>query len=332
MFWLGICVVVALVVGVGLARDVSGRVGKLRDGTVALAGGKFDARLDAQGADEVAELAGAFNKMAGDLGAATAELARWNAELEQRVAQKTRELKEAQDMLLRARSLAAMGTLGAGVAHEINNPLTGVLGAAQLLLMDHDKDSPDGKLLTDIEEQAQRIRRIVANLLRVAQRESGDELLPLDLNRVVDDALSLVGTEDLRRARIAVDKKLNDDVPPVRGNPLLLQEAVMELLTNARRAMPDGGTITVATEVPDKRLVAVRVTDTGKGIAPDIIDKIFDPFFTTKADWQSTGLGLTRVHKIVTDHNGDIKVDSVVGAGATFVMTFPADAGRAHLE
>src|SRR5207248_2050623 len=103
MFWLAVCVAVALVVGVGLARDVSGRVAKLRDGTVTLAAGRFDARLDERGRDEVAELAGAFNRMAGDLGKATAELARWNAELEQRVAHKTRELKDAQDMLLRAR-------------------------------------------------------------------------------------------------------------------------------------------------------------------------------------------------------------------------------------
>src|SRR5205814_2138673 len=113
------------------------------------------------------------------------------------------------------------------------------------------------------------------------------------------------------------------DIPPVRGNAVRLQEVVIELVTNARRAMPEGGKITVTTSAPDDRLVAVRVADTGRGIAPEMIDKIFDPFFTTKDEWTATGMGLTMVHKIVAEHHGDIRVDSRPGAGATFTMTFP---------
>ena len=228
--------------------------------------------------------------------------------------------------------MAAIGQLAAGVAHEINNPLTGVLGAAQLLLMDIPAGAPAHALVKDIEVQAQRIRKIIANLTRIAQREAGAELVPVDLNRVLDDALELVGPEELKKARIEVERTYAEPLPAVRGNPVQLQEAMIELLTNARRAMPDGGRLTVATTSPDARMVAVRVADTGRGIEKQHLSKIFDPFFTTKENWSSTGMGLTLVHKIVEEHRGTIVVDSETGRGATFTLTFPASTPRAHLE
>jgi two-component system, NtrC family, sensor kinase len=343
-YWLGVSVLVALVVGFGLARDVSRRIGKLSAGTVELARGKFESRLDATGQDELAELARSFNQMAGELGRASdeirtkhdeiqsknEEISRWNTQLEKRVEDKTRELRQAQDLMLRARSLNAMGTLGAGVAHEINNPLTGVLGGAQLLLMDIDESDPRQALVKDIETQAQRIREIVANLLRIAQKESGDELGPVDLNTVIENAVALVGQTDLMNARIELERTLGP-IPAVRGNALLLQEAVIELMTNARRAMPGGGRLALSTSTPDPKVVALRISDTGRGIAPEIIDKIFDPFFTTKDNWASTGMGLTLVHKIVEEHQGTIRVESDLGQGSTFTLTFPRDRGRSHL-
>lgn len=346
LYWLGISALVALVVGVGLARSVSRRIGALSDGTVTIAQGRFDTRLDATGSDELAALARSFNKMAADLGTAAdeirrrneeitkknEEITRWNQELERRVEKKTRELRQAEELLLRSRSLAAIGTLGAGMAHEINNPLTGVLGSAQLLLLELPHGSSSWAMVKDIEQQAQRIRQIVSNLLRLAQRESGDELVSVDLNRVIDDALDLVGREELKRARIEVDRRLTEPLPPVRGNPVQLQEAVIELMTNARRAMPEGGRLLIETKAPDPRVVYVRVADTGRGIEPAVVDKIFDPFFTTKDNWQSTGMGLTLVHKIVEEHKGTIQVDTQVGRGAAFVLTFPSAAARAHLE
>jgi signal transduction histidine kinase len=328
-YWVGVSALLALIVGGALARDVARQVRRLVAGTEKIAGGAYESRLDATGGDELADLAHAFNKMAAEIGRASDEIKRWNRELEGRVADKTRDLAAAQDLMLRSRSLAAMGTLGAGVAHEINNPLTGVLGAAQLLLMELPQDAPARKLLKDIETQAQRIRAIVANLLRVAQKEVGDELVVVDLNRVVEDALMLIGEGELKKEKIELERRLGP-LPELRGNPLLLQEAIIELVTNARRAMPKGGRLTLVTSTENGQLASLRVTDTGRGIEPTIIDKIFDPFFTTKDNWTSTGMGLTLVHKIVEEHKGTIRVDSRPGAGATFTMTFPV-AAKAHL-
>lgn len=331
LYWLGVSAALAVIVGVWLARHVSGRIRKVAEGTETLAQGRFDHRLDATGTDELAALARSFNKMAAELGRAHDEITRWNRELERRVAEKGRELERAQDLLLRSQSLAAIGTLGAGMAHEINNPLTGVLGAAQLLLLDLPQDSPTAALARDIETQAQRIRKIVSNLLRFAQRETGGELAPVDLHRVLDDALELIGRTELERAKIEVERRYAPSLPLVRGNAVQLQEVFVELLVNARKAMPQGGRIVVSTRAPGERLVAVTVADNGRGIEREHLTKIFDPFFTTKDNWTSTGMGLTLVHKIVEEHKGTIVVDSEVGRGSTFTVTFPAQT-TGHLE
>ncbi len=345
LYWLLISVLVAIVVGVGLAREVAGRVSVLVAGTQRLAQGDFVSRLDATGSDELAQLARAFNRAAADLGTAAdairrrndeiqaknQEISRWNAELAERVEAKTRELRKAEELLLRSRSMAAIGTLGAGMAHEINNPLTGILGAAQLMLLDVPAGSPQHAMAKDVERQAQRIRAIVQNLLRMSEREVGATQANLDLNRVVQDALGLVPGSELERENVKVERHLADALPALRGDALQLQDAVIELVTNARRAMPQGGTLEVTTSAPDPRFVVLRVSDTGVGITAEVIDKIFDPFFTTKTNWQSTGMGLTMVHKIVEDHRGTIAVESRAGAGASFTLRFPV-AGPAHLE
>ncbi len=345
LYWLLVSALVAIIVGVGLARDVARRVRELVTRTERLAQGDFQARLEADGDDELAQLGRSFNRMAGDLGTAAdairrrneeisgknEEISRWNRELEGRVEDKTRELRTAEELLLRSRSMAAVGTLGAGIAHEINNPLTGILGAAQLMLLETPPGTPQHAMVQDLERQAQRIRAIVLNLLRLSERQAGTEQSNVDLNRVVRDALALITDGELRRGKVHVERQLAESLPALRGDAVQLQDAVLELITNARRAMPEGGTITITTLAPDRRFVALRVTDTGSGISPEIIDKIFDPFFTTKTHWQSTGMGLTMVHKIVEEHRGTIAVDSSHGAGASFTLRFPS-ASTGHLE
>jgi len=165
----------------------------------------------------------------------------------------------------------------------------------------------------------------------MSQRESGEERVAVEVPRVVDDALAQVGEQTLHDAGISVERRF-DEVPSVRADPDLLRAAIVELVTNARRAMPSGGTLSLSASAPDPRIVVVRVADSGHGIPSEMLMRIFDPFFTTKGEWGAPGLGLTRVHRIIEAHRGTIAVDSQAGRGATFTITLPADGGRGPMS
>jgi signal transduction histidine kinase len=326
------------VVGAALARSLASRVGTLVQGARNIAQGKLDAEIEVASNDELGELAKGFNSMASSLSAARSEILLrneeiqgWNVTLEKRVDDKTKELRDAQDLLLRSRSLAAIGSLGAGVAHEINNPLTGVLGLAQILLADLPEGHPVRPLIRDIEEQATRIQGIVANLLRFSQKQSGEHFRPFDLSEVVHDALELCGAKALADAGIAVVKHIPSPSPLIRGSALQVQAALIQLIQNARAAMDSGGTLTMETTRPDDKLLRLRVSDTGHGIKPEQLSRIFDPFFTTKAQRTDTGIGLSMVHKIIEDHGASIRVESQIGLGTTFWLTFPIAEGASLL-
>ena len=317
------------------ARRLSDRVELLAAGSRQIASGNLETRIEKDSNDELGDLAQAFNSMAASLDGARAqilaqtnEIMLWNQTLEKRVEDGTRELRQAQDLLLRSRALAALGELGAGVAHEINNPLAGVLGIAQLMLADLPPSHPARSMAQDIEAQALRIRKIVSNLLRFAQRQAGEDAKPLDLSRVLDDAIELCGPSDLAAAGIVVMRRYANPTPAVRGNAVQLQEAFIQLIRNARVAMDRGGKLTLATSVPDDELVRVTIADTGHGISAEHLPRIFDPFFTTKSDWAGIGMGLSVVHKTIEDHGGSIEVESDVDQGTTFMLTFPALAVR----
>jgi two-component system, NtrC family, sensor kinase len=337
-YWVGVAAIVAALVGAALARSLSSRVGSLLRGSHDIAAGKLDTRLEVSSDDELGELARSFNAMASSLSAARSEITQhasqimeWNENLEQRVVQKTRELREAQDLLLRSRALAAIGSLGAGVAHEINNPLTGVLGLAQLALADLSKEHPAHAMVLDIEKEALRIQGIVANLLRLSQRQSGEGLRVLNIATILDDTIELCGPQTLAGAKVELVKRVAETSPPVRGNALQLQAAFIQLIQNAVAAMEDGGTLTIETTLPEETLLRVRFSDTGRGIKPEHLSRIFDPFFTTKAQRTDTGIGLSVVHKIIEDHGGTIRVESTVGSGTTFWITLPVDQEKSHL-
>jgi two-component system NtrC family sensor kinase len=337
-YWVGVAAFVAALVGAALARSLSSRVGSLLRGSQDIARGKLDMRLEVSSSDELGELAKSFNAMATSLDAArneitqqTTQIREWNETLEKRVEDKTKELRDAQDLLLRSRALAAIGSLGAGVAHEINNPLTGVLGLAQLALSDLPKEHPAHPMVQDIEEQALRIQGIVSNLLRFSQRQGGEGFRALNIATIIDDALELCGTQNLASAKVQVIKRISGTPPPVRGNALQLQAAFIQLIQNAVAAMEGGGTLTIETTLPGEGMFRVRVSDTGRGIKPEHLSRIFDPFFTTKAQRTDTGIGLSVVHKIIEDHGGTIRVESYLGTGTTFVINFPIEVGASPL-
>ena len=339
VFWMLVSVIVGSMGAFFFARRLSDRVAALAVGSKQIAAGNLETRIAQDGRDELASLATSFNQMASALDAArkkitqqTNEIMAWNQTLEKRVEEKTAELRQAQDLLLRSRSLSALGELGAGVAHEINNPLTGALGIVQLLLADLPGGHPATPLLQDLEREALRIRKIVQNMLRLAQRQSGTDTTLVELPRVLDDAIELCGPSELSGAGIEVVRKY-EPAPPIRANATQLEEAFIQLIQNARAAMVGqrAGKLTLEIKAIENKLVRVAIADTGAGITAENLPRIFDPFFTTRSTERSgSGLGLSFVHRIVEDNGGTTQVESTPGAGTKFTLTFPADVGRAH--
>jgi signal transduction histidine kinase len=309
-----------------LARRLSAALERLAAAARALGRGDARARVavpeGASTADEIASVGRTFNTMADELMQKRAELEAFSRELEARVEARTRELKEAQAQLVEAQKLAALGQLGAGVAHEINNPLGGVLGHVQLLLADKGADHPDAEALRCIDEAARKASHVVQNLLRFSVQHEKPVKTTVDLNKLVDDTLSL--TRALLDERgVAVVLELAQPPPRARADRGQLAQVLLNLVSNARTAMPSGGTLTIGTR-SDGSEVALVVKDTGKGMTPETKARIFEPFFTTKDEWSNVGLGLSVSWRIVEEHGGRIAVESAPGAGATFTVYLPA--------
>ena len=345
IFWVAVALLLALLAGTVLARGVVRPLEVLIRVVGRFGAGDVDkARTDAirvrappLGSDEIGALATAFNTMADQIDARDRELRHFNDELQQRVEERTSELKEAQTQLIETQKMAAIGELGAGVAHEINNPLAAVLGSAQLALLRADKaDVRVRPHLEDIEKEALRIKDIVESLLKLSQDQSQQQMGTIDINSVVDGAVALMA-RPIIAARITLKKELGADLPRVRGRAGELQQALLQLLLNAKDAMPDGGIITIETcnvvfdeaytaehaAVAAGRYVMLAVTDTGVGMDKATQARIFDPFFTTKDKSKGTGLGLSTVYGIVQQSGGHIWVYSEVGQGTTFKIYLP---------
>jgi hypothetical protein len=226
-----------------------------------------------------------------------------------------------EDQLMQAEKLSSIGLMAAGIAHEVNTPLAVISSNAQMLMRQMDPDDPRTKTLDKIIAQAFRASEIANSLLKFS-RVGGSECSDLDVNRIISESLSLVDPM-LKTARISVHAQLKPSLPAVYGNSGKLQQVFMNLIMNARDAMPRGGELTISTE-SENSAVRVEVSDNGMGIPAEHLNKIFDPFFTTKATSRGTGLGLAVTYGIIQEHSGLIQVDSVVGRGTTFRLEFPA--------
>ncbi|PYV17509.1 MAG: histidine kinase, partial [Acidobacteria bacterium] len=234
---------------------------------------------------------------------------------------------ELEDQLAQAEKLSSIGLLAAGVAHEVNTPLAVITSQAQMLIKQIPSDDAKAKTLDRIIKQSFRASEIVNNLLKFS-RTSGSEYLEVDLNRVIRDTLALVEPM-LRASKITLNTQLASGLPGVHGNTGKLQQVFMNLIMNARDAMPYGGELTMATESEDST-VRVEVTDNGVGIPSEYLSKIFDPFFTTKSTSRGTGLGLAVSYGIIREHGGKIAVESAVGRGASFRLEFPSVRKAVH--
>jgi hypothetical protein len=235
-----------------------------------------------------------------------------------------------EEQLQQREKLSSIGLLAAGVAHEINTPLTGVSSYTQMLLGMLQTSDPKHKLLEKIHRQTERATGIVNNLLNFSRTGLVTEFDDVDVNRVLDDTLQLLEPQ-LRQSRIEIVREYDAELPPAYGNAGKLQQVFTNLLLNARDAIPDGGRITLSTATGDGESISVLVADTGIGIAPENVARIYDPFFTTKGIGRGTGLGLAVSYGIVQEHSGHINVQSAPGRGTTFRITLPTSQGRAHL-
>jgi two-component system NtrC family sensor kinase len=233
-----------------------------------------------------------------------------------------------EEQLQISEKMASIGLLAAGVAHEVNTPLTGISSFTQMLLQGAEPDDPKTKVLEKIERQTFRAAKIVNGLLNLARPAQTDSAA-VDLNVVVNDVLALL-EHQFRTGRIQVRKEMSAPPLLVQGVEYKLQQVFLNLFLNARDAMPRGGWLTIATRAGESGAV-IEVGDTGSGIPPEQLSRIYDPFFTTKELGKGTGLGLSITYGIVQEHGGTITCESVIGQGTRFVLSLPVVSTRSAM-
>lgn len=287
------------------SRRIARPVKKLSYAALKIGQGDFDVQVDVRGNDEMSELARSFNRMASELH------------------RREEALRQAQAALIQSEKMAAFGQLSAGIAHEVKNPLAGILGYVQLAIRKVDKESPVYRHLSLIEKETKRCKNIIDNLMKFARQEAV-EMRSTDLNQTVEEACVIVDHQ-LGLHRVHLQKELGADLPPFMGNANQIEQVLVNLMINADQAMEEqGGTVTITTRLADENTLEIRVRDTGPGIPDEFKANLFEPFFTTKPAGKGTGLGLAVSYGIVRDHHGEIRVEGTEGKGACFIITLPA--------
>ena len=327
---------IASACGLFVWRFVHLPVRTLIQGTRRIGQGELDYRIQLQSGTEIGRLSASFNAMTEELSRSQQQLQEWARTLEQRVEEKTQSLHQTQLKLIQNEKLASLGSLAAVVAHEINNPLSGVLTYTKLVQKTLTKGTPESietiqRHLKTMEEETARCGQIVRNLLEFS-RQTGFVVGEADINKILDRTLLLIGHK-LELQGIRLTKELGSDIPQIVCDADQLKQALLAVLINAVEAMPDGGGLEVRTrlrtdqgETPG---VEVEIGDTGVGIPQEVIHRLFEPFFTTKQDKKGVGLGLSVVYGIVHRHQGRIDVSSEMGRGTKVVISLPE---RAQIE
>ncbi|MCW8925868.1 MAG: ATP-binding protein [Xanthomonadales bacterium] len=306
----------------------------LHDGAIRLAEGDLENTIPIRSKDEFGHLAESFNSMTEALRKSRVDLEEWGKTLEEKVKQASRELQIAHAETARSERLASVGLLAAGIAHELNNPLTGVLTFAHLVRKNLPDDSRDAEDLDLVIKETKRCAGIIRRLLDFS-REKTPEKAYHDLNKIIEDTLQLI-EQPAQVEDITIVTELDERLPPVWLDEDLIKQVIMNMLVNSRHAIEGGGTITIRTRYRDAKdcpesvtttghMAEISITDTGCGIPREDLEKIFDPFFTTKDVGKGTGLGLSVSHGTVEAHRGKIEVESEVGKGTEFRIYLAID-------
>jgi two-component system NtrC family sensor kinase len=320
-------VLVALLLSFFITTGIIRPLREMVASTRKIAEGDLSHEVPLTSQDEIGQLAESFNHMLVSLKEARQEVEDYGRVLEEKVEERSQQLRQIQAKLMQAEKLASLGRLASGVAHEINSPLNGILALSHLL-MRRLKDQPDlQKELEIIVKEATRVSAIVRGLLDFS-RESKPQKRPCNVNQLILHTLSLVEGQAVFQ-NIRVVRNLGAQVPILLLDGNQIQQVFMNILLNAADAMANQGTLTItSSHAPGDSFVQVKFTDTGCGIPEENLNKIFDPFFTTKADKKGTGLGLAVSYGIIDRHRGRIEVQSEVGRGTTVAIHLPLEAAE----
>jgi two-component system NtrC family sensor kinase len=309
-------------IAIWVANKISRPLHAMADAAQKIAEGDYSQKVEITSDDETGFLANNFNHMVSQLVRAHQELRDSAETLERKVEQRTAEVKAMQAHLIQSEKLAGVGKLAAGVAHEINNPLTCVLTNTSLMLADLPPEDPRREDLQTVVDETLRCRKIVKGLLDFA-RQTKPQKQRLDLNKVAADVITLVRNQASFQ-NITIHTDLDSGIPTVLADADQMRQVALNIILNAADAMPQGGEIRVRTLYePETRQVKMRISDTGPGIPAEIQDKLFEPFFTTKKT--GTGLGLAIAYGIMDRHKGSLKIESALGHGTTVIVILPTD-------
>lgn len=310
-----IVLILVINVVIFMAHRMTGPIKKLNDLMQKVGKGEFAGRIKVSSKDEIGQLANMFNKMLTDL------------------SQREEEINRAKQKLIQSEKMSAFGQMSAGIAHEVKNPLAGILGYAQMAKKKLEDRPELLNYMEIIEKETNRCKEIVENLMKFARQEKAN-LARIDINKAVRDSVRLV-EHQITVSGIKLNQTYARDGQPVyvSGNANQIQQVMLNLMLNAQHAMESKGTLTVSTHFDEKKSkVMILVSDTGCGIPPDVVARIFEPFFTTKGVGKGTGLGLSVSLGIIKDHKGSLDVDSTEGKGTTFTITLPATQASSDAE
>ncbi len=309
-------------------RLVTKPVKQLVNGTQEVAQGNLEVEISVKAGDEIGQLAVSFNHMIRDLKKANEKIYAWNIELEKKVEERTEKLRMTRDQLIQSEKMASMGVLASSMAHEINNPMQGILIYIKLMLKILSGAHVDQKRLAEfknylqlMENEIEQCSNMVKNFL-VLSDQTRLNIQEANINEIINISLQLVETK-IKLQNIEVMLNLQEDIPGIYCDIKQIQQTLVAVIVNSLEAMPGGGALRIESRALEDKQVEILIADTGRGIPKENLGNIFYPFFTTKESVKSTGLSLFVSYGIIKEHKGTIEVESDLGKGTIFHIKLP---------